>query len=193
MALTPGYPDCTLSLELLATSLRNFESGGAALSNNVAVTKSVDYTAESSTISLVTGVTNTDTKVFSLPQGTGRYLVTGALILFTTTPVAGSGLTQTVYSLGLTAGAAEWIAAQTVLAANFGTTTATGQAFGLTVAQLGTSLPAAAGNRAIVDTTSADVNFFFRQANTGGAVGVTAGACKVFVFYEKLALEVFHG
>jgi len=187
MALSIPYPNNIVSLDMLGRSLSDFESGGAALTNTISASKSVDYTAESNTISLVAGVTNADTPVFSLPQGSGRYLITGALILFTTTPVAGAGLTQSVYTLGSTVGGAEWIAAQTVLVANFGTTTAAGQAFGLTVAQLGASLPAAAGNRAIVDTAGAAVNFHFRIANTGGAVGTTAGACKVFVFFEKLA------
>jgi hypothetical protein len=188
MSLSPGYHDCLLSPPMMADALRNLENAGMAFQNNVSTTKLVEYVTESSIVTCVGGVTNLDTTLFSFPQG-GLYLITGVILRFTTTVAAGAGLTSAAWNIGTTAGGGQFLATQTVLTANLGTTSAAGANLGLTVAQLGTSLPSADGHRGFVDTTSAAVNVVLRQTNTGGAVGTTAGACKVFVFWKKIALR----
>jgi hypothetical protein len=127
------------------------------------------------------GAGNVDTLVHTIPAGTALILDT-LLVQVMTAPTSGVGLTNLTLSAGTAAGGAQLLAAQSFAAP--GSLPAAGTLLGLTVAQLGASLPATAGNRLFHDGATA-LNIFHRAAATGG--GVASGRVRVVARWFPIA------
>jgi hypothetical protein len=125
------------------------------------------------TVTWVAPVGNQDTTVFTLPA---RSLVTRALIVVETLPVAGAGLTSTQVALGTAAGGQQFLLNKNFVTAGL---PAAGTVVGTTVAEVGASLTGTVNG--VYFPAAQDV--FLRITNAGGAAGTTAGSLSVYVTF----------
>lgn len=164
-----------LSSELLWNEVQKNEIALTTASTNntgALVRDDTEYSARR-LVSWISGVTNVDSVVFTLPA---RSLLKNVLIIIEVPSTNGAGLTTSTLSLGTTVGGAELLdaTAAQALAAN--------ALIGNTLTELGPSLPTT--TQGVYFPAAQNINL--RIANAGGAVGVTAGSFSVYLEFKVL-------
>ncbi len=162
------------SFELLRNFLNaggNVAAAGSAVNNSGASFDELKHFEVKRTVDWARAVGNTDITVFTLPA---RALVSRAVAIVETLPVAGGGLTSTQLSLGTVAGGQQFLLNKNYLTAGL---PAAGTIIGTTIAELGASITGTVNGTYF----PAAQDVFLRITNAGGAT--TAGSVSVFVSF----------